>query len=59
MFSNIPHEVYGIIINYMDNPLNFGLINQEYHKFIHESPYGKCYYKIFKLRLDKNLFNVY
>ena len=46
-FNDIPFEVYGIILNYMEKPLKLSLVNKELNKLL-KSEYGRCYYKKFK-----------
>ena len=40
LFTEIPLEVYGIILNYMKNPLKLSEINKELYKLLNESVYG-------------------
>ena len=47
-FINIPLEVYGIILNYMENPLKLSLVNKVLYYLMNKSEYGGCYYKKFK-----------
>jgi len=48
-FTEIPFEVYGIILNYMKNPLKLSLVNKELNKLL-RSEYGRCYYKKFRFK---------
>ena len=48
LFTEIPLEIYGIILNYMKNPLILSGVNKELYNLLNKSVYGRCYYKVFK-----------
>ena len=54
-FKDIPPELYGIILNFMPNPLILSLVSKEFYDLLNNNAYGKCYYKEFKLRDPKKL----
>ena len=54
-FSSLPPELYGIILNFMPNPLILSLVSKEFYNLLNNNAYGKCYYKEFELRDPKKL----
>ena len=56
-FIDIPPELYGIILNFMENPLILSLVNKELYNLFHNSVYGKCHYKEFRLKDSTKLKN--
>ena len=58
-FNDIPLEVYGIIVNFMSNPIQFTTINKECYNFMYTSVYALCSHKEFVINDVTTLNNKY